>query len=140
MNRNLLIAGGLSLLASLLHLACILGGPAWYLFFGAPPDLAAAAGRGEWWPALATLGIAAVLAIWALYAFSAAGWVRRLPLLRPALSVITTIYLLRGLTLLPIWLLRPDALNAFAVWSSLICLAYGLFHAAGLRQRWRQLA
>ncbi|QEL54583.1 hypothetical protein [Chromobacterium paludis] len=140
MNRNLLIAGGLSLLASLLHLACIVGGPAWYRFFGAPPDLAAAAGRGEWWPALVTLGIAAVLALWALYAFSAAGWLRRLPLLKPALLIITAIYLLRGLVLFPIWLWRPEALNAFALWSSLICLGYGLFHAVGLGQRWRQLA
>ena len=54
-----------------------------------------------------TLGIAAILALWGLYAFSAAGALGRLPLLRPAMLVITAIYLLRGLVLLPIWLLRP---------------------------------
>ncbi|UTH74525.1 hypothetical protein [Chromobacterium sp. IIBBL 290-4] len=140
MNRNLTIAGGLSLLASLLHIGIIFGGPAWYRFFGAPPEYAEAAGRGEWWPALVTLGIAAILAIWALYAFSAAGCLRRLPLLKPALLTITAIYLLRGLVVVPIWLMRPEAMSAFVIWSSLICLGYGLFHALGLSQRWRQLA
>ncbi|PRP71337.1 hypothetical protein BUE93_06980 [Chromobacterium amazonense] len=140
MNRNLLIGGGLSLLASLLHVAIIFGGPAWYRFFGAPARYAWAAERGEWWPSLVTMAIAAMLAIWALYAFSAAGCLRRLPLLKPVLLIITAIYLLCGLALLPIWLWRTEALNAFAVWSSLICLGYGLFHAAGLSQRWRELA
>ena len=46
MTRNIaLIAGGLlSAAASLLHVACIFGGPAWYRFFGAGEGVAQGSG------------------------------------------------------------------------------------------------
>jgi hypothetical protein len=47
-------------------------------------------------PALITIGIALVLAIWAAYAFAGAGLMRTLPLMRTALVAISAIYLLRG--------------------------------------------
>ena len=100
--NNWLIAGGvLSAAASALHLACIVGGGDWYRFFGAGEAMAQAAERGEAYPALLTLAIAAVLAIWAAYAFAGAGLIRRLPLMRTALVAITAIYLLRGAALDP---------------------------------------
>jgi hypothetical protein len=48
---------------------------------------------------VATAALALIFAIWALYAFSAAGLIRPLPLLRPALIAIAAIYLLRSLFL-----------------------------------------
>ncbi|HWN44826.1 MAG TPA: hypothetical protein VNW71_21560, partial [Thermoanaerobaculia bacterium] len=42
-----------------------------------------------------------VFAVFALYAFAGAGRFRRLPLLRTGLGVISAIYLVRGLSLLP---------------------------------------
>ena len=97
-----LIAGGiLSALASLLHIVVIAGGPAWYRFFGAGEAMATMAEQGSMTPTLLTLGIAAMLAIWAAYAFSGAGLLPRLPLLRTGLVVISTIYLVRGLVLIP---------------------------------------
>ncbi|HMP46063.1 MAG TPA: hypothetical protein PKD99_13260, partial [Sphingopyxis sp.] len=81
-----LIAGGwLSVVAALAHVACIFGGPGWYRFFGAGESMARAAARGDWAPTLITLFIASVLLIWAAYAFSGAGWLPRLPLLRTGL-------------------------------------------------------
>ena len=41
--------------------------------------------------------IALIFAIWAIYAFSGAGWLRPLPLLRTGLVVIGIIYILRSL-------------------------------------------
>ena len=91
-----LLAGGvLSLAASLLHAACIVGGPSWYRFFGAGEGMARAAERGSVRPALITALIAGILASWAVYAFSGAGVVGRLPLLRTALVAICLVYLLR---------------------------------------------
>ncbi len=135
-----LIAGGwLSLAASALHVACIFGGPDWYRFFGAGEAMAQADARGSWMPALVTAGIAALLAIWAAYAFSGAGLIRRLPLLRTGLVMISAIYLARGLALVPI-AFAPAAQTPFNVWSSLIVLVYGIVHAVGTWRAWSTLS
>lgn len=134
-------AGGIaSAAAGLAHLACIVGGPAWYQAMGAPDSFARAAGRGMWTPALVTAGIAALLGVWAAYALSGAGVIGRLPLLRFGLIAITAVYLARGLMLFaPSLLNRPDLSQRFIVWSSLIVLAMGLLHAIGLWRGWNDL-
>lgn len=134
-----MVGGWLSVAASLLHIGCIIGGPDWYRFFGAGEEMAQAAARGEWMPAIVTAGIAMVLAIWAAFAFSGAGRIMRLPLLRTGLIVISAIYLLRGLILLPLLLLKPQLVDSFAIWSSLIVLAYGLAYATGTWRAWPHL-
>ena len=132
-----LVAGGvLSALAAMLHVAVIAGGPAWYRFVGAGEAMAGAVERGSPTPALITLGIAATLMVWALYAFSGAGIIRRLPLLRTALVLIAAVYLVRALALLPLAILRPELVDTFAVVSSLIVLAYGLAYAIGTWVGW----
>lgn len=136
-----LIAGGLlSAAAAILHLAVIVGGPDWYRFFGAGEAMARMAERGSLQPALVTLGIAAILGIWAAYAFSGAGLIRRMPLLRTALVLISAIYLVRGLALLPMLVFRPQLVTAFALWSSLIVLAYGAAYALGTWRAWPSLS
>ncbi|WP_425995707.1 hypothetical protein [Caulobacter sp. DWR1-3-2b1] len=141
MRNRWLIAGGLlSAAAALLHLAVIVGGPDWYRFFGAGEALARAAERGSWVPALVTLGIATVLAIWSAYAFSGAGLIPRLPLIRTGLVTISAIYLARGLILFPTLALKPQLIDAFTVWSSLIVLVYGLAYAVGTWKSWALLS
>ena len=136
----LVAAGSLSLGASLLHLSALVGGPRWYRFFGAGERVAHEAERHLPWPALMTTGIAAMLALWAAYAFSGAGLIRPLPLLRLGLVAITAIYLARGLVLFfPAALRRPDLSPAFLFWSSLIVLVIGVIHAIGLARAWTDL-
>lgn len=135
-NGWLVAAGLLSAAASLLHVATIIGGPDWYRFFGAGEGMARAAERGSAMPGLVTAAIAAILALWALYAFSAAGFVRRLPLLRTALVLITGVYLLRGLALIPLLVLKPQLVDAFAIVSSLVVLCYGVTYAIGTWLAW----
>jgi hypothetical protein len=101
--------------------------------------MAGAAERGSPTPALVTLAIAAVLTVWALYAFSGAGIVRRLPLLRTALILISAVYLLRALALLPALILAPELVDTFAIVSSLVVLAYGLAYTIGTWTRWSAL-
>jgi hypothetical protein len=139
-NRFLIAAAVLSALASLLHVACIYFGAPWYRFFGAGEEMARMAEAGSWFPGLVTAGIAAVLGIWSLYALSGAGVIRRLPLLRTALCIITAIYLLRGLMVLPVAFLHPQDVTTFLLWSSAICLGFGVVHLIGLLQRWRLIA
>ena len=135
-NRFLIVGASLSALAALLHVACIYFGAPWYRFLGAGEEMARMAESGSWTPGIITAGIAAVLGIWALYALSGAGAILRLPFLRTALCIITGIYLLRGIAVLPVVLLQPHQATAFLWWSSAICLGFGLIHLIGLRQRW----
>ena len=133
----LITAGCLSLAAALVHLATIAGGPEWYLFFGAGEPIAKAAERGSWIPAGVTLAIATILALWGAYAFSGAGLLRRLPLLRTGLVVITAVYLLRGAMLFfPETFDRPDLSPAFMFWSSSIVLVFGLVYLIGTWRAW----
>lgn len=139
--RWLIVGGYLSAGAAVLHLACIAGGGDWYRFFGAGEAIAQAAERGSSVPALMTLAIAGVLGIWAAYAFSGAGRIRRLPLLRTALILISAIYLWRAaMVVVPSAWGRPDLSPAFVLWSSAIVLVYGLTYAIGTSLAWPNLS
>lgn len=130
----MLAAAGANALAALLHLACIAVGASWYRTMGAGEAMARMAERGDMTPTIATTGIALVLFAWSLYALSAAGAIRRLPLVRPMLWTITGVYLLRGVVGL---LIAPSAAigrtETFWWWSSAICLVFGAIHLVGLR-------
>lgn len=146
MSDRLLLAGGaLTGAASLTHLAIILGGPDWYRFFGAGERMAQLAARGSIYPTVMTAGIAAILGVWALYAFSGAGVIRQLPLLRLALPLIAAVYLARGILGVPVVLFveHPYAneLRArmmFMIVSSAVCLFLGLCYAAGAAAVWKR--
>ena len=139
-NPWLIVGGWLSVGASLLHIACIFGGAAWYRYLGAGEKMAQMAERGEWFPPVVTLAIAVVLAIWAAYAFAGAGLIGRLPLMRTALITISAIYLVRGLSLFPTLALRPQGVTSLGIWSSLIVLCYGVFYAVGTWKAWPYLS
>ena len=143
MARNpwLIVGGWMSLAAAIVHVACIFGGPDWYRFFGAGEPIARAAERGSWVPAIMTLGIASILAIWAAYAFAGAGLIPRLPLMRSALVAISLVYLARGLMVFyPPLLGRNDLSLTFVIWSSLIVLTLGVAYAMGTWRAWPYLS
>jgi hypothetical protein len=130
--------------ASLLHVAIMVGGPAWYRFFGAGERMARLAAHGSASPTVVTAVIALVLAVWAAYGLSGAGVIRRLPLLRLALVLIAGVYLARGLLGVPAVLLveHPYANElkgrmTFMSVSSLVCLALGACYARGAASVWR---
>lgn len=136
----LIVAGGLSALASVLHLAVIVGGPDWYRFFGAGEGMAQAAERGSPVPAAITVGIATVLAVWAAYAFAGARLIPRPPLLRTGLVAISAVYLLRGLALPVALAVNWGGVQPFYVWSGLIVLVYGVTYAVGTWRAWPALS
>ncbi len=128
----------LNFTAAAMHIAIIVGGGAWYRFFGAGEAMARAAEAGKLYPHFMTAGIAFVLMLWGLYALSGAEVIPRLPLLKLALITITTIYLLRGL-LFP-FISSSDSYSAsFIAWSSIICAGYGLVHLVGTSKSWAAL-
>ena len=101
--------------------------------------MARAEERGSAVPALMTVGIAAVLATWAAYAFEGAGLLPRLPLMRAALVAISAVYLLRGSVLFLALAVNWGGVDPFTVWSSLIVLVYGLAYALGTWKAWPSL-
>ncbi|MCU7891408.1 MAG: hypothetical protein KZQ78_07265 [Candidatus Thiodiazotropha sp. (ex Ustalcina ferruginea)] len=134
LNKPLVWAGSLSLLAGVLHIAIIIGGPGWYRFFGAGEQLAQLAEQGSPIPGTLTAAIALILMLWSLYAYAGAGLVYHLPWLKPVLISITGIYLLRGLALLPMLVLAPHTINTFLLLSSVISLSIGMLFFSGTRQ------
>jgi hypothetical protein len=139
MNVILIVAGILSAVAALIHLGCIYFGASWYRFFGAGEQMALLAEQGSIQPTLITSGIVLVLSIWSMYAFSAAGLIFKLPLIRLALILITFIYLARGIA--GFFLINSPMGRSpeFWLWSSVICLSFGLVHLMGLKQQWARL-
>ncbi|WP_251044496.1 MULTISPECIES: hypothetical protein [unclassified Lysobacter] len=136
----MLLAGMASACAAVLHLGVIVGGPSWYRFFGAGERMARMAEAGRAYPAVVTVGISAVLMLWAGYALSGAGAIGRLPLLKPALCLITAVYLLHGLAVVPMAVASvPQPATPFWYWSSGICLAIGIAHLTGLIGAWSAL-
>lgn len=133
-NSWLILAGSLSWIAALLHIAVIVGGPEWYILFGAGQELADLAAQGSLYPAILTLFIATVLFVWGLYAFSAAGKIRKLPFLNLALVAITAVYALRGGGAFVAMIFVEDLRTPFFVWSSLICGLYALAYGMGTFQ------
>jgi hypothetical protein len=138
-NPWLIAAAVLSGIAALLHVAIVIGGAQWYRFFGAGEKMALAAQTGRVYPAIVTMGIAAVLSVWAAYALSAAGLLMTLPFLKWGLMAITAIYLLRGLAIIPLSLFALDQVTPFLFWSSVICTGYGVVHLIGVMQVWAKL-
>lgn len=138
-NYALIIAAMLSGIAALLHIVIIIGGAPWYRFFGAGEKFASAAAAGQSYPAVVTSLIAMILSIWALYALSGAGVLPRLPWLSPILVIITSIYFLRGLLIVPLLTVIRERSTPFLIWSSVTCLVYGAVHLFGLLQIWSLL-
>jgi hypothetical protein len=137
----LVAAAAASFAVAALHVAITFSGPAGYEYFGAPANLVAAARRGSAVPALITMIIALVFAGFGLYALSGAGRAPKLPALRVLLVGISGIYILRGLVVVPEFLLYsfertlPVRLMVFSV----TALVIGLLHAVGTARRWAAL-
>jgi len=127
---------------ALVHFAIPLGGPGWYNYWGAPQGLVAMAAAGQAVrPAVTCIVIACLLGLFAGYAFSALGLIRRLPAHRWILGIIGL-----GLTAHGVWLPiaavndpwavgmtcgRCGNLNAFVVAMSALCLFIGVGYLLG---------
>ena len=141
--RRLLLACALADFAlALVHVACLFAGEATARFFTAPRPVLELIRSGSWLIVPVCLAIVAVLGTFGLYAWSAAGRMRRLPWLRGGLVAVGVIFTLRGLLLLPqaaVMLRHPGAFPWQVPVFSLVALALGLAHLAGARMRWTAL-
>lgn len=90
-------------------------------------------------PTIVTIGIAAIIAGWAIVAFCAAGVVKPLTLIRVALVAISVVLVARGvLGFTPVFLPIPSMM--FKLTSAAICLLMGACFAMGTWRAWPQLS
>lgn len=127
------LAAWISGVGVLIHVLAIVGGPSWFAFFGAPPAIVRSAEAGTWLAPVGSLLIAAAMGLCGLYAASALGWVRRLPLLRFGLAAMAMVCLVRALALIPLGLWRPALLSTFEIVAALVWGLAGI----GLAQSFR---
>lgn len=137
-NAWLLGAAAADFLLALLHVAIVMLGPMGYLYFGTS-ELARLAAQGSTVPAVLTLLLALLFAAFGVYALSGAEWTRSLPFLTAVLVVISALYILRGLVLVPdlIGLATGAGYPLRQPLFSAGSLVIGLMHAVGVVARKR---
>ena len=140
LHKRCLVFAGLGILIGAgVHIVALVGGPSWIEFVGAPPLVVRSAIEGTWLAPAGALGIAALLTVWGLYAFSGAGLIRPLPLLKTVLGGVALIFLVRGLIVIP-FLSRANwasPVETFAVAASVYVFALGAAYAVGFWCVWR---
>lgn len=137
--QALIVGGTLSAAAAVAHLGCIVVGAPAYRWMGAGERMARAAAAGKPMPTVVTLAIAAVLGLWAVYAFAGAGLIAPLPFMKAVLTAISALYLGRGLGFPLLKTAFPENSQRFWLVSSGVCLVIGALHAYGTVARWQEL-
>lgn len=133
--RQMLILGAILVACvSLFHFACAVVGPQAFRKLGSEA-MASAVENGAAWPTLLALGLGALFGLAALYALSAAGRFRRLPLVRVAIVAIGAVFALRGIAFVPefmAFLRTNDAALLLNLFYSAIALLIGVLYLLGL--------
>ncbi|WP_293931555.1 hypothetical protein [Iodobacter sp.] len=136
---SFLIGAGIALFGALIHWVAPLIGPDWYAFLTAPRWVVDSARNGTLEAPLSAVLIGFLMFTCAVYAFSGAGVMKRLPLLRTGLIVISSICLLRGLLLVPLLIRVPELLSAFDIVGSVVWFVAGLGFFVGTIKNWASL-
>jgi hypothetical protein len=127
------LAGACTLILALFQ-TVISFSPSWSLYFGAPKALAAKPELLLW----AGLGVAAFLVACGVYALAGGGVLRSLPMQKWVLFAAGTIFVLRGLMVVPVLLMTcglvhsPDEVPPVGLASSLTSLMVGLLYLSGV--------
>ncbi len=138
--QTLIIAGILSFAIALFQ-AVVTAVPAWARYFGAWESVASKL----WLLYLAGFFVAAIFAVFGLYALSGAGIIRRLPLLRTGLIIISIIFILRGLFLVMEIMVNLGILHGSIIiptrelMSSAVSLIIGIIYLSGTVHNWSNL-
>jgi hypothetical protein len=140
--RLLAIVGWWNIAFAVLHVVIIFAGGSGYRYFGAGDKMARAAEAGDPKPTIITAGLTLLFLVFGLYALSAAGQFRRLPLARWAVLGIGVLYLLRGILVGPQawWAIQhPDQVPLRFVLFSAVALLLGVMCVYGVMLRWKEL-
>jgi len=132
----LISAGGIASASAVWHLLCIIGGPTWFTFARAPQQVIDSAQQGTLLAPIGTVFVATLMFACTVFAFSAAGLIARVPLLKPALITIATLCTLRALIAIPS-LSHSSGLDIWQIVASTVWLYVGLCFIAGSVQQYK---
>lgn len=137
--KFLTLAGILTVVVAALHLGCIAFGAGWYRFLGAGEQMAMMAEAGQAYPTVVTSIIVLIFLLWSAYAFSGAGMIIRLPLLKLVLSLISLVLVMRALSFYFLMPAFPENSLTFWLVSSGLCFILGVIYLLGIKQSWSYL-
>ena len=129
-SRLLVSAGIIALAAAVWHVLCIWGGPGWFAFARAPQLIIDSAKQGTILAPVATLIVAGLMVACAVFAFSAAGLMPEVPLIKPALITSAALCIIRALIASPDFVTSTGLdvwqIVASAVWFYVgVCFVFG---------------
>ncbi|ATC86218.1 hypothetical protein PARC_a1623 [Pseudoalteromonas arctica A 37-1-2] len=107
-----------------------MGGPSWFAFARAPQQIIDSSIQGSLLAPIGTITVASLMFACTIFAFSAVGLIRKVPLLKPALITIAMICLLRGLIAVPTFL-TSSGLDTWQIVASTVWFYVGICFAAG---------
>lgn len=125
------LAGIITALTALAHMSCIVLGSFCYRAQLAPEELINLAATGSPKAAVATLIVSSLFVGCTLFAFSAAGFIKKLPLLKSAILIISFICTLRGVATVPLSLKFPEMVSTTSILSGIIWFITGVLFFYG---------
>lgn len=135
-SKLLMSAGVIASASAIWHLLCIWGGPSWFAFARAPQQVIDSAQQGTLLAPIGTVFIASLMFACTVFAFSAAGIIRKVPLLKPALITISLLCTLRGLIAIPV-LVTPTGLDVWEVIASSVWFYVGVCFIVGTVEQYK---
>jgi len=134
---KLLISAGVIASASVIwHLLCIFGGPSWFAFARAPQQVIDSAVHGTLLAPIFTIIVASLMFSCSVFAFSAVGLIRKVPLLKSALITIAVLCTLRGLIAIPTFV-TSSGLDIWQVVASTVWFYVGICFIVGSVEQYR---
>ena len=128
--KLLISAGVIASAAAIWHLLCILGGPSWFAFARAPQQIIDSAQQGTLLAPIGTVIVASLMFACTLFSFSAAGLIRKVPLLKSALITIAVLCILRGLIAVPTFV-NAIGLDLWQIIASVVWFYVGICFLVG---------
>ena len=129
-SKLLISAGIIASASSLWHLLCIFGGPSWFAFARAPQQIIDSAQQGTLLAPIGTIFVAALMFACSIFAFSAVGLIRKVPLIKSALFTIAILCTLRGGIFIPT-LITSAELDLWQIIASSVWFYVGICFIAG---------
>jgi hypothetical protein len=129
-SKLLISAGFIASASAIWHLLCILGGPSWFAFARAPQQIIDSAREGTLLAPLGTIAVAGLMFMCTLFAFSAVGLIRKMPLIKPALITIAALCTFRGLIAIPTFT-NSTGLDIWQIVASTVWFYVGICFIAG---------
>ncbi|WP_143764279.1 hypothetical protein [Cognaticolwellia mytili] len=135
-SKLLISAGVIASASATWHLLCIFGGPSWFAFARAPQQIIESAQQGTMLAPIGTVVVAGLMLACTMFAFSAVGLIRKVPLLKSALITIATLCILRGLIAIPTFL-TPTGLDIWQIVASTVWFYVGICFVTGSIEQYK---